>query len=267
MRVILGGSPVDLLTLDELKTAVTDHLDGDHDKPLLLASANLDSVYHFGPHGEHGGFFTDSGESDWLVLLDGMPLVWVAKVLYGRQWNQLAGSDILPVLITIADESGARVGFFGGSRELHDRLPDVLTARWPKLQVAGFWSPSRAAIDNPVSARALATKVAEARVDMLFVALGRPREELWLRENAATVGVRVGAAFGAAGDFLGGTMARAPLCWRRLGFEWLYRLVREPRRLWRRYLVQGPSALFVLLTQSRRRRETAGSGSSVGSET
>lgn len=104
----------------------------------------------------------------------------------------------------------------------------------------------RAGIDERDSACRLAERVREADVDLLIVGLGKPRQELWIDRYGAASGARVLLAFGAAADFLSGTVKRAPKQFQDLGLEWLYRLGTEPRRLAHRYLVDGPSAWMTL---------------------
>jgi exopolysaccharide biosynthesis WecB/TagA/CpsF family protein len=127
----------------------------------------------------------------------------------------------------------------------------ALTNLLPSLKVNGYWAPSRADLLDPVRAQGLARGVRAAGVDLLVVGLGKPRQEAWIQRYALQSGARVLLAFGAATDFLAGTVARAPEWARNAGVEWLYRFTREPRRLARRYWVQGPPALWHLRTASR----------------
>ncbi|MGH8905620.1 MAG: WecB/TagA/CpsF family glycosyltransferase [Egibacteraceae bacterium] len=241
--------------------AVLDRLVSPEPQPLFLASANLDHIHHFGRGSKLQGTLNDA-PGDWIVLLDGMPLVWMARHVTGAVCEQLAGSELLPDLLAAAAAVDCRIGVLGGMQATHDALARVLSQRFPTLQVAGFWAPSRFEIEDPVSAAALARQVRDAGVDMLVVALGKPRQEQWLVEHAAASTVKVGLAFGAAIDFLAGTVRRAPEWWRNIGMEWLFRLFLEPRRLARRYLLHGPCAAYALLTRSSQERsEIAGKDS------
>ncbi|WP_345628439.1 WecB/TagA/CpsF family glycosyltransferase [Rugosimonospora acidiphila] len=221
--------------------------------PLAIGSANLDHVHHFGSGGRSAPDIDVSGNSpEWLILLDGAPMVRHATRLTGREWPLLAGSDLLPELLDTAQAARSRVGFLGGSAQMHDLVRPVLADRYPELSVAGFWAPQRAELTDPAAAAGLAESVRLANVDLLVVGLGKPRQERWIQRHAAASGARVLLAFGAATDFLAGTASRAPGWVRHAGVEWLYRLSREPRRLTRRYCVQGPPAMWRLWTDSRR---------------
>jgi exopolysaccharide biosynthesis WecB/TagA/CpsF family protein len=254
-RIVLGGAFVDLRHRDEVVAAVTDRLGGRPPgprAPLAIGSANLDHVHHFGRRGASAADIDVSGNSpEWLILLDGAPMVRRASSLTGRSWPLLAGSDLLPLLLGAAQAAGARVGFLGGTEHMHDIVRPVLAERYPGLTVAGFWAPARTDLADHTAAAGLADLVRQARTDLLVVGLGKPRQERWIQRHAPASGARVLLAFGAATDFLAGTVSRAPDWARRGGVEWLYRLTREPRRLARRYCVQGPPALWRLWTDSR----------------
>ena len=144
-----------------------------------------------------------------------------------------------------------RVGIFGGAPKTHDLLRSALADTLPHLLVAECWAPTRDELEDPARCRGLAEKVAAADIDLLVVALGKPRQEYFLAEYGLLTGVRVAVAFGAAIDFLTGQVHRAPRHVRHAGLEWLWRLVQEPQRLAKRYLVAGPPGAAALLRDSR----------------
>jgi N-acetylglucosaminyldiphosphoundecaprenol N-acetyl-beta-D-mannosaminyltransferase len=253
-RITTGGARLDLLDRTRLLRIVQERLGAPHRPPLVVASSNLDHLTHFGEGAPNPDPASSSPDADWLVTADGMPLVGAARVMTSRSWPQLAGSDLLPHVLAVAERDGATVGFFGGWPEQHERLRFALAEEFPELHLRGYWSPSPVELRSPERAAELARQVSAAGVDLLVVGLGKPQQELWLREHATSTGARVALAFGAAADFLAGTVDRAPEGWRRFGMEWLYRLLREPRRLWRRYLVEGPAALYRLLRWSSAER-------------
>ncbi|HEY0126771.1 MAG TPA: WecB/TagA/CpsF family glycosyltransferase [Blastococcus sp.] len=244
----LAGVRVDVMQKDDVLGVVAEHLEGADDRPLYVASANLDHIAHFG----HAGASRDLVDYDdegcrWLVLLDGVPLVWRSRRLLAEPVEQLAGSDLLGDCIHVAGRTGSRVGVLGGTAETHLALQQVLDRVAPELEVAGCWAPDRGELTDGARARALAQQIAAARVDLLVVALGKPRQEAFLAQHGAATGARVGLAFGAAIDFLAGRVSRAPEAVRHAGLEWLWRLAQEPGRLSHRYLVEGPPNVVALL--------------------
>jgi len=154
----------------------------------------------------------------------------------------LAGSDLIGPILDLAERDGIRVGFLGGSEETRITLLETLAGNRPSLKLAGVWSPSRAQITDPVASRKLAATVRNHDVQLLVVCLGKPRQELWIEANASATGADVLLAFGAVVDFLAGRVKRAPRWIVDAGMEWAWRLAIEPKRLARRYLVQGPPA-------------------------
>ena len=238
----IGGCRVDLRDTGGALTDIRERSLSATENPLAVGSVNLDHVHHFG----RGSRWTDTLDQpdgvDWLFLIDGAPIVAQAERLTGRSWPRLAGSDLIGGVLANAEQDGVSIGFLGGTPATHEALATRLGEHYPRLRVAGYWSPSRSEIEEPSSSLALAADVAAAGVGILVVALGKPRQELWIARYGAASGARVLLAFGAAIDFLAGRIARAPDWVAKAGMEWGWRLAREPRRLAIRYLVDGPPA-------------------------
>lgn len=177
-----------------------------------------------------------------LVVPDGMGTVWFLRLL-GRQAGRVYGPDLLQVACRRGLAAGWRHAFVGGSPQVCQALVAHLQTEHPGLQVAAALSPSFGELGQPEEDALLAALNA-GRADIIWVALGSPRQERWMaavrpRLNAAWL-VGVGAAF----DFLSGAKPQAPVWMQRSGLEWLFRLLSEPRRLWRRY---AEYPLFVCL--------------------
>jgi len=252
-RIDLGGTFVDLRTLDEAVDTIVTRARAAEPVPLGVISANLDHIHHFGHQGRWHGTLEQAaggGGIQWLSLLDGAPLVNQAKRLTGRSWQRLAGSDLIDPLLDAAEAQGVRVGFLGGSPETQELLLKSLAKTRPHLKVTGMWAPSREVITDPSASDALAGQIRAAGVDMLVIGLGKPRQELWIARHGQATGAGVLLAFGAVVDFLAGQIDRAPKWMSEAGFEWSYRLLREPRRLARRYLLDGPIAYVRLRRHS-----------------
>ena len=248
-RVLLGGTAVDLMAKEAAVQAILSAATRSG-RPLGVASANLDHVFHFGRGGRWNGVLEEGRGTDWLTLLDGHPLVSQATRLTGRPWPRLAGSDLIEDLLSRAEAEQVVVGFLGGTPETHGRLQKRIAQDWPRLVVGGYWAPDRAQLADPRQSRALADEVRDSRVQMLFVGLGKPRQEVWIGEYGRATGAGALLAFGASADFVAGTANRAPTMLANGGVEWLWRLAHEPRRLARRYLGEGPGAYLVLRTES-----------------
>jgi len=238
--LMVSGALTELIDEQAALTLLHDRFRSPKPIPLGVASINLDHVHHFGTRGVWGD--TLGRRIEWLNLIDGAPIATKARRLTGQTWPRLAGSDLIAPILDMAAEEGIRVGFLGGSEETLELLRAAVARHWPDLMVSGTWSPSRAQITDPRQSMALAEQVQHTQTDLLVVGLGKPRQELWIENYAPTTGAKVLLAFGAVVDFLAGRVSRAPQAISDAGLEWAWRLALEPRRLARRYLVQGPPA-------------------------
>ncbi|MEO5319474.1 WecB/TagA/CpsF family glycosyltransferase [Arthrobacter sp. CC3] len=251
-KVILGGTPVDLMDPEPALELILARAGQRGLPPLGVASVNLDHLHHFGAGGRwEGTLHADPASTvDWLYLLDGAPLVAQSQRLTGHRWPRLAGSDLASPLLARAEQLGLRVGFLGGSPENQELLAQKIAKEHPHLQVAGMWSPDRVELASACDSERIAADIAAAGTQILYVGLGKPRQELWIDHYAGLTGAAVLLAFGAAVDFLAGRVHRAPQWASDHGLEWGYRLALEPKRLASRYLIDGPPAYIKLRTAS-----------------
>ncbi|WP_166786588.1 WecB/TagA/CpsF family glycosyltransferase [Cryobacterium sp. TMT1-19] len=256
-RISLGGAPVDLREFNDAVEYIASRATTRSRVALAVASVNLDHIHHFGAGSrwigtlERAGSRGEPPQLEWLNLVDGAPLATQARRLTGHSWPRLAGSDLIGPIIARAERDGTRIGFFGGAESTHEQLRTQLAREHPSLLISGFWTPSRDDLGDPERSIALAHEVAAARTDLLVVALGKPRQELWIARHGAETGAQVLLAFGAVVDFLARRVSRAPDWVARHGLEWTWRLALEPRRLASRYLVEDPPAYLAV----RRTRE------------
>jgi N-acetylglucosaminyldiphosphoundecaprenol N-acetyl-beta-D-mannosaminyltransferase len=181
-----------------------------------------------------------------LVTPDGMPLVWGLGLLGVRGATRVYGPDLTPILCERAAAAGIPVGFYGSTPEVLADLTTNLARQYPDLQVVYTYSPPFRP-QTPEEDAAVRERIAQSGVRLLFVGLGTPKQELWMAANGdvRTVMVGVGAAF----DFIAGRKRQAPNLMQRLGLEWLFRLVNEPGRLWRRYLYRNPRFVVLFAAQ------------------
>jgi N-acetylglucosaminyldiphosphoundecaprenol N-acetyl-beta-D-mannosaminyltransferase len=178
-----------------------------------------------------------------MVTPDGMPLIWAMRLLHGVKNDRVAGMDLLPRLLSIAAEKSLPVFFYGGSQKMLDATDLYIRQNYSLLKVAGMYSPPF----RPLSVEeesAVVDRINNSGARLVFVVLGCPKQEKWMNTmkgkiNAAMVGV------GGALPVLVGEQKRAPAWMQKNGFEWLYRLVQEPGRLWKRYFYTN--TVFILL--------------------
>ncbi|WP_159440570.1 WecB/TagA/CpsF family glycosyltransferase [Tersicoccus phoenicis] len=242
----MAGIRIDLLEADQALAAIIEHATRPNGMPLAVVSINLDHIHHFAPGQRWHGTLDEGPDVEFLNLLDGAPLVAQVARTTGRSWPRLAGSDLIDPVLDAAAERGVRVGFLGGSPETQATLRDLFATERPGLAVSGWWAPSRDVLTDPEASAVLADQIRVAGTDLLVVGLGKPRQELWMSRYGAASGARVLLGFGAAVDFLAGNVERAPRWVSERGLEWSWRLVKEPSRLARRYLLDGPPAYLAV---------------------
>lgn len=178
-----------------------------------------------------------------VVTPDGMPLVWALRLLGNPAQTRVYGPDLMLAWCDRAAQSGLSIYLYGSTEAVLTRLKRNLQQRFPALVIAGSDSPPfRARL--PEEEAAERDRIHASGASVVFVALGCPKQEEWMarqQDKLQAVMIGVGAAF----SFHSGEISQAPAWMMRLGLEWLYRLAMEPRRLWRRYLVNNPA--FVVL--------------------
>ena len=173
---------------------------------------------------------------------DGMPMVWVGRCSGFSEVRRVYGPDLLLEVCQASESAGWRHYFYGGGPGTADALAATLLARFPKLQVVGTHCPPFRPLTAEESA-ALQEQIAALKPDIFWVGLSTPKQERFMSANLARLDVPIMIGIGAAFDLISGKVRQCPRWIRRLGFEWLYRLIQEPGRLWKRYLKNNP--LFV----------------------
>ena len=198
--------------------------------PSYIVTANVDFLVQARRNAELRRVLLDAH----LVLCDGMPLVWASRWLGNPLPERVAGADLAPQLIRVAAEHNYRLFFLGATPEANARAIANVRAQFPNANIAGHFSPPFRPLPE-MDNGAIRRRILAAQPDILFVALGCPKAEIWMARHHQSLGVPVMIGVGATMDFLAGDVKRAPLWMQRAGAEWVFRLFQEPRRLFRRY--------------------------------
>jgi N-acetylglucosaminyldiphosphoundecaprenol N-acetyl-beta-D-mannosaminyltransferase len=183
-----------------------------------------------------------------LVTPDGMPLVWLCRLRGFRHVDRVYGPDLMLALCERSVTMGYRHFFYGGENGVPELLATLLKKRFPGLQVVGTFSPPFRPLTLEEDER-IVQIINEAEPDIVWVGLGTPKQELWMAEHRERLKAPVLIGVGAAFDFLSGRKPQAPKWMQRSGLEWLFRLVNEPKRLWKRNLVNNPTFLILVILQ------------------
>lgn len=183
-----------------------------------------------------------------LVTPDGMPLVWLLR-LYGRKNAQRVYGPTLTVkLCALAARRGWRVFLLGGASGQSNEVERALLRQFPKLRIVGRHDTPVRPIPS-VQNKKIIAKINQTKPELVFIGLGCPRQELWMIENRKKLDAPVLIGVGAAFDFLSGSVRQAPVWIQHAGLEWMYRLLREPKRLWYRYTVMNATFVWLVLKQ------------------
>jgi N-acetylglucosaminyldiphosphoundecaprenol N-acetyl-beta-D-mannosaminyltransferase len=238
-RLRIGSVWVDVLTRPEMLEELSALVDARNGGTVF--TPNVDHVVL----AERNTAFRHAYARASLTLADGAPLLWASRLLGIRLPEKLSGSDMVMPIAALAGIRGWRVYLLGGRpgaaeetarqfRELHG------------VEVVGVEAP-RIDLADEAGDPAIIERIRRSRADLVFVALGAPKQELWSERVRARVQPAVLVSVGASFEFIAGQVPRAPAWLSRIGGEWLFRLAQEPRRLWRRYLVDDPRFVGIVL--------------------
>lgn len=198
--------------------------------------------------------FKDIVNSADLIVPDGRPIYWAQRLLGKKSASQVRGQDLMSELCNKSVDKGLKIGLYGGSDiDVLSKVKSKLTEEYPGIQIVYSYSPPFRPLTSAESQR-IVNDLNEAEVDILFVGIGCPKQERWMAEKKIDVHcvmLGVGAAF----DFISGKKNHAPRFMQYLGLEWLFRLVCEPKRLFKRYLIQNPRFIYHFCRQWLFRKE------------
>jgi N-acetylglucosaminyldiphosphoundecaprenol N-acetyl-beta-D-mannosaminyltransferase len=178
-----------------------------------------------------------------MVTPDGMPLVWLGKQAGHAHVDRVYGPDLMLAIMEKSQKEGYRHYFYGGADGVPELLKQKLQEKFPTIQVVGTYSPPFRPL-SPEEDQQIVEMINETNPDIVWIGLSTPKQERWMSSHVGRISAPVMIGVGAAFDFHAGLKSQAPRFIQRSGFEWLYRLVTEPKRLWKRYLVNNP--LFII---------------------
>lgn len=241
-RVNVLGVGVSVLNLEKARDALLGAIEARRKGYVCITGVHgiMESQSDVALRGVHNRAF--------LVTPDGMPMVWMGRLAGHREMGRVYGPDLMKEMCRVSGEKKLRHFFYGGANGVAVELKNRLEKQFPSLLVVGTYEPPFRAL-NADELSGLKSLVASTKPDIFWVGLSTPKQERfmadYLSELDATLMVGVGAAF----DFHAGRIRQAPIWVQHSGFEWLYRLYCEPKRLWRRYLSNNPRFLWAIFKQ------------------
>jgi exopolysaccharide biosynthesis WecB/TagA/CpsF family protein len=242
-RVDLGGVLVDRVNLVSAVNRVRDFLRSGETNQIVTVNLDFVAISRREPA------FRDTLNGADLAVADGMPLVWVSRMGDEPLPQRLTGVDLVDECCQLAVETDTSIFLLGAAPGVAELAGQRLRERFPGLRIVGVYAPPFAPLTEDENERILQT-VNAARPDFLFVALGAPQQDMWIRANRDRLDVPVCMGVGCVLDLLAGVVSRAPTWMQHAGLEWLFRLLQEPARLWRRYIVDDLPVLAWLVRQA-----------------
>ncbi len=210
-------------------------------RPLQIMGPNA----HIVTAAQHEPALLDALAHADLCVPDGISVVFASRALDHPIPERVTGGELMEELCRLAAENNYSVFFLGGLPGAAKGAAQALAARYPGLCVAGTYCPPLGFEKDPALSSAILDRITAAAPDILCVALGVPKQEIWMHRNVASLPIRLAIAVGAALDTQAGLRRRAPAWTHRIHMEWAWRLAREPRRLGRRYLVGNTEFLLL----------------------
>lgn len=233
----LFGVPIDGITLKEVLALVDDSIQSR--RRLLIGVVNAAKMVNMRKDEALRAAVTSSD----IVLADGMAVKWALTLVGRRIPERIAGIDLMQAMLEQGSKRGHRVFLFGATEEISQIVEQRIGEQFPGVVVAG----RRNGYYKPEEEEKIVEQIRASNADIIFVAMSPPKKELFLAKWSERLNVPVSHGVGGAFDVLAGKTRRAPDIWQKVGMEWLYRVMQEPRRMWRRYLVTNTLFAWMLL--------------------
>jgi N-acetylglucosaminyldiphosphoundecaprenol N-acetyl-beta-D-mannosaminyltransferase len=244
MRINIASTPIDCYSFDEVVDIIIDR-----------AMSELLPAYVVTPNAQHinnlqtDPLFQEIYRHAFLSVPDGVPLLWAAKFLQTPLKGRVNGTDLFEKICEEGATKPLRIFFLGGRPQAAETAAEILEQRYPGLKIVGTYCPPFGFESDSIETAKINQKILDATPNILFVGLGSPKQEKWIYANYQQLKVPVSIAIGVSFELVAGMVKRAPVWMQNSGLEWLFRLIVEPGRLWKRYVVGNPRFVWLVLQQ------------------
>lgn len=217
-------------------------------KNAFVLTPNVDHIVKL----QHDKDFRKIYKHADLVLPDGMPLLWAAKFLNTPLIERITGADLFPELCRVSAKKGYKIFLLGGRPKAAVTAKKVLEKKYPNVNIVGTYCPYFGFENDEDENNKIIAAIERAKPDILFVGLGAPKQEKWIYKYKDVCRVPVSIGVGVSFEFIAGMVKRAPIWVRNLGMEWFWRLIMEPKKLWKRYLIDDLQFFKLIFKQKLR---------------
>jgi N-acetylglucosaminyldiphosphoundecaprenol N-acetyl-beta-D-mannosaminyltransferase len=244
MRINLCGIQIDKYSFNEVVEKITNHAIS-KGKPEYVVTPNAQHIITLQKDTHFRKIYRDA----LLVVPDGVSLLWSAQFLKTPLNGRVNGTDLFEQLCAVADKKGLKIFFLGGRPGAVEAVEETLLKRHPNLKIVGTHCPPYGFESQPQELALIKSKIKAAAPDILFVGLGAPKQENWIYANYQDIKVPISVGIGVSFELVANMVQRAPIWMQKWGLEWFFRLLVEPKRLWKRYIVGNPQFIWLVFKQ------------------
>lgn len=236
------GTKINVLDMEKTKKYIYDNIDELRGEYICVSNVHTTIMAH-----DDEAYRRVQNEAA-LRLPDGKPLSVVSRKRGHKDAGRVTGPDLMRVLFEEASQNGLRMYFYGSTDEILKELRQKLEAQYKGINIAGMYSPPFRKLTDEED-RDIINMINDTKPDIVWIGLGAPKQEIWMNEHKGRLdGVMIGV--GAGFDYFAGRIKRAPQWMQKAGLEWLYRLMQEPKRLFKRYFVTNSKFIYLLFKES-----------------
>ena len=218
-------------------------------RPSYIVTPNVDHIVKLQDDKEFQKIYHNAD----LAIVDSVPLLLTTKYLNTPLKEKISGSDLFPAFCGVAAQKGYRVFLLGGRPGAARKAGEVLKNKYTSLQIRGTYCPPYNFENDELENNHIVDIIKKAEPDILFVGLGAPKQEKWIYKYKELYSVPVSIGIGVSFEFIAGMVKRAPRWMQKIGLEWFWRLILEPKRLWKRYLVDGLKFFRIIIKQAKKK--------------
>lgn len=230
-RMKFMNTHIDNLTMEEALERISELIQ--EDKNAYVVTPNVDHIVQLEKDKELMALYKDAD----LILTDGKPLLWIAKWYKTPIKEKVSGSDLFPLLCEMAADKGYKMFFLGAAEGVAAEAAKKLSAKYKGLSVVGTYSPPMGFEKDMDEIKKISNMINDVKPHILIVGLGCPKQEKFIYNYRYELNVPISLGLGASLDFEAGNVKRAPKWMRNCGLEWFYRIIQEPKRMFKRYIV------------------------------
>jgi N-acetylglucosaminyldiphosphoundecaprenol N-acetyl-beta-D-mannosaminyltransferase len=244
MRINICGVEIDEYNFEEVLERIINHAVTGR-SPEYVVTPNAMHILSL----QKDASFREIYRKAFLVVPDGVSLLWSANFLNTPLNGRVNGTDLFEQLCAIAADKGLKVFLLGGRTGAAEAAREILEARHPNLKIVGTHCPPYGFESQSAELALINVKIQAANPDLLFVGLGAPKQEKWIAANYQQLSVPISVGIGVSFELVANMVSRAPVWMQKTGLEWLFRLIVEPGRLWKRYIIGNPLFIWLVLKQ------------------